>query len=108
MRDDIIKLVASQKNLTHVVITTFNIDFLFIESVLLRELRKCGHPSLTILADADEVATTFASQGRWVSRIGRRYRVVPMRMGPGFRFHPKVVLLAGTEGASVLIGSAGI
>jgi hypothetical protein len=108
MRDDIIKLVAGQKNLTHVLITTFNIDFIFIESVLLRELRKCGHPSLTILADADEVVTTFSSQGRWVSRIGRRYRVVPIRMGPGFRFHPKVVVLAGTERAEVLIGSGNL
>jgi len=46
LRDDILKLVAGQKSLTHIFIATFNIDFIFIESVLLRELRKCGHPSL--------------------------------------------------------------
>lgn len=108
MRDDVIKLLAGRKNLTHVFVATFNIDFIFIENVLLRELRKCGHPSLTVFADADEVATTFASQGRWVSRIGRRYRVVPIRMEPGFRFHPKIVMLAGSENADLFIGSGNL
>ena len=108
MRDDVIKLLAGQKNLTHIFVATFNIDFIFIENVLLRELRKCGHPSLTVFADADEVATTFASQGRWVSRIGRRYRVVPIRMEPGFRFHPKIVMLAGAESADLFVGSGNL
>ncbi|MAX26620.1 MAG: hypothetical protein CMJ19_19170 [Phycisphaeraceae bacterium] len=108
MRDDILKLLAGRKNLTHIFITTFNIDFIFIENVLLRELRKCGHPSLTIFADADEVVATFASQGRWVSRIGRRYRVIPIRMEPGFRFHPKMVMLSGTEQADLFVGSGNL
>jgi len=108
MREDVLTLLAGQKDLTHVFVTTFNIDFIFIENVLLRALRKCGHPSLTVFADADEVATTFASQGRWVSRIGRRYRVVPIRMEPGFRFHPKAVMLAGTENAALFIGSGNL
>lgn len=108
MRDDLIKFLAGQKNLSHVFVATFNIDFIFIENVLLRALRKCGHPSLTVFADADEVATTFASQGRWVSRIGRRYRVVPIRMEPGFRFHPKAVLLSGAESAALFIGSGNL
>ena len=108
MRDDLIKFLAGQKNLSHVFVATFNIDFIFIENVLLRALRKCGHPSLTVFADADEVATTFASQGRWVSRIGRRYRVVPIRMEPGFRFHPKAVMLAGTDNAALFIGSGNL
>ncbi len=108
MRDDILKLLAGRKNLTHIFIATFNIDFIFIENVLLRELRKCGHPSLTVFADAEEVATTFAAQGRWVSRIGRRYRVVPVRMEPGFRFHPKMVMLAGPEHADLFVGSGNL
>jgi len=108
MRDDIISIIRGQKNLTHVFIATFNIDFVFIESVLLRELKRCGHPTLTILADADEVTSSFESQGRWVSRVGRRYRVVPIRMEPGFRFHPKAVLLSGPEHCELLIGSGNL
>jgi hypothetical protein len=108
MRDDIISIIRGQKNLTHVFIATFNIDFVFIESVLLRELKRCGQPTLTILADADEVTSSFESQGRWVSRVGRRYRVVPIRMEPGFRFHPKAVLLSGPEHCELLIGSGNL
>jgi hypothetical protein len=108
VREDLIKIIGGQKDLTNVIITTFNIDFVFIENVLLRELRKCGHPTLTILADADEVANSFASQGRWVSRVGRRYRVVPIRMESGFRFHPKAVMLSGPEHAELLIGSGNL
>jgi hypothetical protein len=108
MREDVIKVVASRKNLTHIYITTFNIDFIFIENVLLRELRKCGHPALTIFADANEVLSSFRSQGKWLSRIGRRYRVVPIRMDHGFRFHPKLILLAGTEVADLFVGSGNL
>jgi len=30
MRDDLIKFLADQKNLSHVFVATFNIDFIFI------------------------------------------------------------------------------
>src|SRR5687767_2834517 len=108
MREDLIKLIAGQKKLTSIFIATFNIDFVFIENIVLRELRKCGYPTLTILADADEVNRSFASQGRWISRVGRRYRVVPIRMEPGFRFHPKAVMLSGPDYAQLLVGSGNL
>ncbi|MGB0766274.1 MAG: hypothetical protein ACPGYV_01035 [Phycisphaeraceae bacterium] len=108
MREDIVSMIGSKSKLTHILITTFNIDFVFIETVLLRQLRRCGHPSLTILADADEVEATFVLQGPWVGRVGRRYRVVPIRMEPGFRFHPKGVLLSGPDDAELLIGSGNL
>lgn len=108
MRDDLIKIIGRQKDLTHVFIVTFNIDFIFIESVLLRELRKCGHPTLTVLADAGEIVSTFESQGRWVSRVGRRYRAVPISMERGFRFHPKAVMLSGPEHADLFVGSGNL
>ena len=80
MRDDLLRFVGLQKDLTNVVITTFNIDLLFLESVVLRALRKCGDPNLTIFADADELARTFAAQGSWLGGIGRGG---PHHGGPG-------------------------
>lgn len=108
MREDLISFIAKQKRLTHVVMTTFNIDFVFIENILLRQLRRCGHPSLTIFADADEAAGSFASQGKWLSKIGRRYRIVPVRMEPGYRFHPKITLLSGEDAAHLFVGSGNL
>jgi len=108
VRDDLVTIIGKQKSLTHVLVTTFNIDFIFIENIILRRLRSCGHPSLTVFADADEAAAAYASQARWLSTIGRHYRVVPVRMEPGYRFHPKVVLLSGEDSARLFIGSGNL
>jgi len=108
MRNDILKTISSQKDLTNVILLTFNIDLIFVETVLLRQLKRCGHPSLTILADAEEASRAFEAQGRWLSGIGRRYRVVPVRMEPGYRFHPKALLMSGTAGATVMVGSGNL
>lgn len=105
MREDLIAQWRGQKDLTHIFVTTFSIDLLFVESMLLRELRLCGHPRLTILADAEELSRSFAGQSKWLSQIGYRYRVVPIEMRRGYRFHPKLMLLTGREASRVYVGS---
>jgi len=105
MADDLIKIIERQKGLTNVVLLTFNIDLMFIESILTKSLRKCGHPRLTIFADAEEASRTFAGQAPWLTGIGRRFRVVPVQMRNGSRFHAKLVLLSGEENAELLVGS---
>lgn len=105
MRDDLLQFLSRQGDVTNVVVATFNIDLLFVENLVLRALRRCGDPSLTIFADATEVRRTFGAQERWVGRIGRRYRIVPVAMATGFRFHPKAVLVVGPEKASLFVGS---
>lgn len=108
MRSDLIETISGCKDLTNVIVLTFNIDLIFVETVLLRALRKCGHPSLTIFADAEEVSRTFDAQGRWLSSIGRRFRVVPVPMHRGYRFHPKAVLVSGPEEAELFVGSGNL
>jgi len=108
MRDDLLKKLSGHRDLTNVVVLTYNIDLIFIEHVFLRALKRCGHPTLTIFADAEEVNRTFESQGRWLAGIGRRYRVVPVAMSTGYRFHPKAALLSGPEHAELLIGSGNL
>ena len=108
MRNDLLKTISGQKDLTNVIILTFNIDLIFLEHVLLRALKHCGHPSLTIFADSDEISRTFESQRTWLAGIGRRYRVIPVTMSPGYRFHPKAVLLSGPEKAELLVGSGNL
>lgn len=108
MRSDLIKTISGHKDLTNVIALTFNIDLIFVEAVLLRALRKCGHPSLTIFADAEEVSRTFDAQGRWLSSIGRRFRVVPVPMHKGYRFHPKAVFLSGPDEAQLFVGSGNL
>ena len=108
MRQDILKIITSAKDITNAVILTHNIDFVFVQSVVIPALRKCGSPSLTIFADAECAAQTYQHQARVLGTLGQRYRVVPVAMKPGFHFHPKAVLLSGPTSATLLVGSGNL
>jgi len=101
-------LTAEIPNARHAVILTHNIHFLFVQSVLTAKLRQAGNPRLTIFADAMCAATAFAEQHALLDGLGVRYRVVPVDLGPGRRFHPKALLLAGPERAALAIGSGNL
>lgn len=108
MRKDILSLIREQRDITNAIVLTHNIDFVFIQNLLLPALRRCGSPSLTVFADAQSAAATFALQALLVSNLGQRYRVVPVAMAPGFRFHPKAVLLSGRKKVLLLVGSGNL
>ena len=108
MREDVLKIIRSTKDVTNAVILSHSIDFVFVQAVVIPALRKCGSPKLTIFADAECAAEAYQSQARLLSSLGRRYRVVPVAMKTGFRFHPKAVLLSGPKAATLLIGSGNL
>ena len=108
MRQDVLKVVSGARDITNAIVLTHNIDFVFVQSVVIPALRKCGSPSVSIFADADCTAQAFQYQARFVTGLGRRYRVVPIAMRTGWRFHPKALLLAGPESATLLVGSGNL
>lgn len=99
------RLCATVRKAHTAIVLTHNIDFLFVETVVLPRLRTIGSPQLTIFADAACAAGTFHSQEKFVSKLGTRYRVVPVDLGGARRFHPKALFIAGTEDASLAVGS---
>jgi len=108
MLNDVIKQVSQLKNINHVVILTHNIDFLFLQSILLNALKSCGHPSLTVFADAQCVRETFPIQAKLISGLGSRFRVIPVTMNSGYRFHPKAIFLAGDTDSTLFVGSGNL
>ena len=108
MRHDVLEVTGTAKDITNVVILTHNIDFVFVQCVVLPVLRKCGSPALTIFADSHCCEEAYESQAPLLSTLGVRYRVIPVSMHSGFRFHPKAVLLSGTKKATLLIGSGNL
>ena len=108
MREDVLKIIRRTKDITNAVILSHNIDFVFVQAVVIPALRKCGSPTLTIFADADCAAEAYQYHARVLSGLGMRYRVVPVAMKTGFRFHPKAVLLSGPKAATLLIGSGNL
>ena len=108
MRADVLKIISSAKDIANAVILTHNIDFVFVQTVVLAALRRCGHPTITIFADSACAAESFANQAPVLTGLGVRYRVVPVAMDPGFRFHPKAVLLSSETAATLLVGSGNL
>lgn len=108
MRADVLKTVASATDVSNAIILTHNIDFVFVQTVVLAAFRRCGHPTITIFADAACAAESFAHQAPVLAGLGVRYRVVPIAMDAGFRFHPKAVFLSGSTAATLLVGSGNL
>jgi len=109
MRRNVLNWLTAQiPNARHAVILTHNIHFLFVQSVLAAKLRQAGNPRLTIFADAMCAASAFAEQHALLDGLGVRYRVVPVDLGAGRRFHPKALLLVGPDRAALAIGSGNL
>jgi hypothetical protein len=109
MRRSILDWVSgTMSDATCAIILTHNIDFLFLQSILQPRLRKIGHPKLTVFADAECAVGSYQQQEQFLSGLGRDYRVVPVDMGVGRRFHPKALLLAGPTKATLAVGSGNL
>lgn len=109
MRRNVLTWLSEQvPSARHALILTHNIDFLFVQSVLLPLLRQAGNPKLTIFADAMCAAQSFAQQGALLDGVGVRYRVVQVDLGAGRRFHPKALMLASPERSALAIGSGNL
>ncbi len=108
MKRDILDEIRQAKEATQIIILTHNIDFFFIQSMLLPVLRKCGNPGLTIFADSNCASASFQEQSRWLDSIGSRYRVVPVHMDTPWRFHPKAVIISSPERGLLFIGSGNL
>lgn len=90
------------------IVLTHNVDLLFVQAVLASKLRQAGHPRLTVFADAMSAGRTYSEQRGLLDGLGSRFRVVPVDLGPGRRFHPKALLLAGPDGAALAVGSGNL
>jgi len=108
MRADLLNQIGDLRDVTNAILLTHNIDFIFLQSVVMSYLRRCGDPTLTILADADCAAASYRAQHELLDSMGTRYRVVPIRMQPGFVFHPKALLLTGPQQATLYVGSGNL
>jgi hypothetical protein len=109
MTEDLLKSISKEKNVHSIIVLTHNIDFLFIQTVVLKFLKKMGSPSLTIFADAQCVQESYENQKLIIHGLGKRYRVVPVSLDRSHdRFHPKAVLLSSHDRASLYVGSGNL
>jgi len=108
MLSDVLDVISSAGDVTNAVVLTHNIDFVFVQTVVLSAFRRCGYPTITVFADSECAAQSYSQQKAVLTDLGVRYRVVPIAMGKGFRFHPKAILLTSAERGTLLVGSGNL
>lgn len=108
MRSSILREIETLTGVTHAIVLTHDIDFLFLQGLVLRALKAAGEPTLTVFADADRAVTSYESQASLCVGLGQRYRLVPVALPSGGRFHPKAVFLASPEEATLFVGSGNL
>lgn len=108
MREDLLKSLSSLKDVTNIIVLTQNIDFVFIQSIVLAAIKKCGNPKLTIFADSNCAMSTFSNQAPVLSYLGMRYRVIPVEFTHPFHFHPKAILASSLDKAVLNVGSGNL
>ena len=86
-----------------VLLTTYNIDPLFFERVILTDLVSGGASRIVVMADAEQAIPAINHARGQLMALGRRYRVIPVRLEGAF--HPKLCLRIGLDGALVACGS---
>lgn len=109
MRRNVLTWLCQQfTDASHAIVLTHNIDFLFVQGVLVPKLRWAGNPRLTIFADVNCAAGAYRDQRQLLDGLGVRYRVVSVDLGPMRRFHPKAILLTNRQRAVCAIGSGNL
>jgi len=88
------------------LMTTFSLDFSFVEHRLVRNLQDAGVVNLCILADDRMMQQGLGELSGRSLRISRRYSVSTIVRNAAF--HPKICLLFGRERALLMIGSGNL
>ena len=86
------------------ILTTYNIDPLFFERVVLYDLAAGGTTRIFVLADSAQAMPLIANARGQLMALGRRYRLIPVQMKGAF--HPKVCVRIGSNQAVVAMVAA--
>jgi hypothetical protein len=97
--------ILASKRWDAALFTTYSFSISFFESVVLRALQRSGCRDIWVLADVEGYAASLME--RRAARVGRDYRLIPVR-APNGVFHPKCTYLASQHGDVLLVGSGNL
>ncbi len=86
------------------VVTTFNASLPFFEELVLRRLEVGGCSHVVLGMDAGQLAASLERPEERPARAGRDYTLAALS-APGGSFHPKLLLLVGSKGGRLFVGS---
>lgn len=109
-RKNIIKILGERVNVYHsAVITCYNFDPIFFESVYLPTLRRLGITNVVVLTDAsmyDQLLSDASYSCHKVRMNG--YQLVRQENRHDGVFHSKIIMLFGMDEAALIVGSGNI
>lgn len=101
--DELRKLAKKGASIEASVITTYSLNALFYEEVLLRALERAGSRLNILLVDSRQLAIAFQDPITRPRRAGRDYLLIPVDAGGAF--HPKIAVLFSPKKPLIAIGS---
>ncbi|MFC2774162.1 MAG: hypothetical protein ACFN4W_08185 [Segatella oris] len=109
-RNSIIRLLGNRSNVYHsTVLTCYNFDPIFFESIYLPTLRRLGVMNVIVLMDAMMYDTLLEDVSYRYHRVGScGYTLVRQQNTHKGVFHPKIALLVGDEEGALIIGSGNL
>lgn len=109
-RCNIITLLSRRSNVYHsAILTCYNFDPIFFESIYMPTLRKLGVVNVIVIMDAGIYDSLLQDDNYHLHSIeGDDYTLVRYENSHHGVFHPKMTLLFGSDEGSVIIGSGNI
>lgn len=107
MEDNVFRIVEKIEKLKKydtAIFTTFNFDIEYFEQYILNKLVNAGVNKIYIFVDSEQWYASL--KDTYISKLGRRYIVKPVRILASF--HPKMSLFLGEDKAKVIIGSGNV
>jgi hypothetical protein len=88
-----------------IVFTTYSLSLSFFEAVVLEAMIRGNARDATIFPDLDGIRLALREQG--IRGVGRTYQVEPIKVTSGI-FHPKMIILFGSNECHLVIGSGNL
>lgn len=98
--------IISATNFHTFIGTSFGIDLLWFETLILRQLKKKNVSKFLLFGDADELSDNLRSVSDKLLSSGNSYIIQPIKLSG--RFHPKIFILFGETKIRLYIGSGNI
>lgn len=105
---NILDAISEFRNYHTSIILSYGANLAFYEQGVLNLFWQSGCRTNLIFMDNEKYLATIPQCRDILGYIGRRYLVVPINIGAFQAFHPKIILLLGSEQARLLVGSGNL
>lgn len=102
----LLKEIPSRQTFHSALLTTYSLDFYFLESRLIRSYRSKGIRNIAVLADARMIEDSIYTLGRNIKKSTSLYTLNTVLKNGAF--HPKIHVLLGDNAIMIFFGSGNI